>query len=609
MYGTIHGFLNLLRSLLFAGLADGLDDLVLVRDVHQRQQMRKRHNLVLLWHALECLGHRGQLLRPEGRRAGHITQRDLQPGSLHIVCHHGHSRQRISGRSIQHNRPIRLEHVTLNRHCLVLTAAQIINDHRQQQLAHLRPSRTEVVHQIGQALCALLDLCRLLQPGCRVTALPLEAGRDPAGTLNGHAGVLQHLVLLFVQLEIPLDLECGTRLGHVLGVQHDVSINPGCLSAVDVIVIRQSALCTDGARCSQAPADLADGAIHVVLLVHHAAHHAIGHARPVLALAPERHIGEMVVAVWGWTVVQLVRTHPERHPHLGNQGGFCANHAGRHQNTVRRVVAVKLHHAAIGGSQDRGPHPAPIPHFMQANAVPLRVAPLLLLNAPSALIVDRLHQRCHGAAIGQDVQFSGAAHGHIDQVFLPRKPLLGDAYIHPLLANQVSGIRQIVFLRQHVPEDFIAVDGRASVGILERVAVLTDFYPAHADTQLRLECLRARPVCARRTLRLVQLVVQCLGDILAFIVNAIGRYTPVRAGLGLKPQYRLDRWADDRLNGRRNPVGLHQRQDFRIELVAVHVVHFTVGLVSPSRLVLNLIDPFAVRFKRQGLIAVLISGG
>ena len=83
----------------------------------------------------------------------------------------------------------------------------------------------------------------------------------------------------------------------MFGIQNNIRIRSCDLPAELVVRHRNGALGSLGSRRSQSPAQLGNRAVEVVLREKHVADQAERDAGHVLAVAPERDIGEMRVRV------------------------------------------------------------------------------------------------------------------------------------------------------------------------------------------------------------------------------------------------------------------------------------------------------------------------
>ena len=94
-------------------------------------------------------------------------------------------------------------------------------------------------------------------------------------------------------------------------------------------------------------------------------------------------------------------------------------------------------------------------------------------------------------------------------------------------------------------------------------------------------------------LGLIQFAVEGVGHILAAWL-AVGRHPPVCAYRGLIALQRKHGGANAVILGRRNALLLLGLEQFGVELVAVRIVHFAVGLLAVAGLLLNLIEILGV---------------
>ena len=110
-----------------------------------------------------------------------------------------------------------------------------------------------------------------------------------------------------------------------------------------------------------------------------------------------------------------------------------------------------------------------------------------------------------------------------------------------------------------------------------------DLDPSKPDRHLGAEGLAHGPVRLGMAFGLVQLVVEGVGHVLAAWIT-IWRHAPVGARLCLEATDGRNRRLDDVLLGRRNAeLGLLAQQ-IRVQLVAVGIVGFLVGVDAPWRL-------------------------
>ena len=406
-------------------------------------------------------------------------------------------------------------------------------------------------------------------------------------------------------MEVPLDLEHRARLGHGLGIQDDVCVNPGGLLAKLLVGHGHGADRPHGAGGRQAPADLAGGAVDVVLQVDHGLDHAVGRSRPVLEHVAEHHVREILVLVRRWAVVQLVRAHPEGHIHLGDDRLLGLGRASGQGCDVHLVLHVDLDHTAVGQLHDPYLHPAPVPDLEQAHAAVLGVAPLLFLDRPVLLVVVAGGVVRRHTAVGRDlVLISPAAVPTHDEFGLAGAHQRNQRGIRPAPAHQVARLGQHGVLVQHVPPDFVAVHHVGAVLELEWILLAGDLDPADTYRGLGQECVRARLVGLGMALGLVQLEVQRRGHVVAVLV-AVGRDAPVCALAGLVAGHGNDGGTDQRFDGRRHAELLHALEDYAVKLVAVDVVHPLVGLRAPGGLVADLVEPGGVERQAQALGAGL----
>ena len=280
--------------------------------------MGQCNHLHLLRHGFESLTHGVELLGAEAARCWHIFQCNLQAGALNIVRAVLDLRHRVESHDVQFDASLGFDGIAWNDNRFLVL--HVLDDERQQQLAHLGARLFEVVHQRGQGLCCLLNLRLLLQSTGGSALLPHETGTDARCALDTNARVLQHLVLLLVELKIPRDLVFRPRSCHVVGIKDDVCIHPSTHHAVLRVRHRHSALCPHGAGGSKAPADFGCCGVHIVLQVHHATHPAKRDSGAIFAVPPERHIGEIVMLVRRRAVMQLVRASPVADEHSGHHG-------------------------------------------------------------------------------------------------------------------------------------------------------------------------------------------------------------------------------------------------------------------------------------------------
>ena len=99
-------------------------------------------------------------------------------------------------------------------------------------------------------------------------------------------------------------------------------------------------------------------------------------------------------------------------------------------------------------------------------------------------------------------------------------------------------------------------------------------------------------------LGLIQFAVEGVGHILAAWL-AVGCHPPVSPHRGLIALQRKHGGANAVILGRRNALLLLGLEQFGVELVAVRIVHFAVGLLSVGWLLLNLVKVLRVLHEGQ----------
>ena len=137
----------------------------------------------------------------------------------------------------------------------------------------------------------------------------------------------------------------------------------------------------------------------------------------------------------------------------------------------------------------------------------------------------------------------------LDQFSLIRDHQRRQLAVHPLAADQVARIGQIR-LGFPIPPDLIAMHVAAAVRILERILLAGHFHPADTNLDLRRVSIATRRVGLGMALGLIQPVVQRISHVIVLLV-AVGDDAPIGARLRLHTQYGINRWPNQRLNGRR----------------------------------------------------------
>ncbi len=225
-------------------VADNLKYFLLVGHVHEREQERHRRLLIPLRHTLERLGHCGQLLRAEGRRARHVLQGDFQLGALHVVVEQLDAGILVDYRNVQGYLALVPGDGLRDVHPLVRLG--ILDDERQEQVADLHPGRLEIIEDVGDRLHRLLDerIDRNTRR-CSVLRATLERAGHAGHPLDAFARVLQAVELLPVQLEVPLDVEPRARLRGCGRVKDDVRVGPADHLPELLVVLHDNAVGAD----------------------------------------------------------------------------------------------------------------------------------------------------------------------------------------------------------------------------------------------------------------------------------------------------------------------------------------------------------------------------
>ena len=141
--------LDLLGGLLLSRRAQGLHQLAFERHVHEAGQERHGRRLVLRRERLDRLGHGIELLASIAGRAWDILQRHHQARALQIVGQVGVAVLWVHLGLVDDHRAVFCHGIALNHHGVRLVA-QILHDHRQQQLSHHGACRAEVAHHQPQ---------------------------------------------------------------------------------------------------------------------------------------------------------------------------------------------------------------------------------------------------------------------------------------------------------------------------------------------------------------------------------------------------------------------------------------------------------------------------
>ena len=460
-----------------------------------------------------------------------------------------------------------------------------------------------------QRLVGLLDLGLLLNPaGGRAAPARERARCRRIDALDRVAGVLQLLQLLRVGLKVPLDLELRARLGHVLRIEHDVRVRPCHRAPENVIRHRHRALGALRAVRTHAPAQPSIAIVQGVLLVDQPAHVAKGHARAVLAEAPERHVGEMPVVVDRRAIEQAVRPQPVAAPHLGHRRAHVLHPTVGQRKDVRRVVGVVLHHAPIRAFQHHHVRPAPIPKLGHAHFLAHRVEPAVFHPRPLARDVPCPVQARAAAAVarlvilGPPVDPGPAVTAN--QLLLLREHPRQPRRMQPALPTQPARVAQIVARARPIPVNLVAMHRLALVGVVERVGVARHLHPTDAHGDLRVERIRAGIIGMALALGLIQPEVDRVRHVLAALLS-VGRHPPVRARGHLIAANSLQRSADQVLHRRWDALGLHRPDQLGVQLISLRVVHLLVRVAAPgARLRLDFLDDLAVLGQRQRHVAI-----
>ncbi len=411
-------------------------------------------------------------------------------------------------------------------------------------------------------------------------------------------------MLLIGELNIPLHLEARAILCHVLLVQHHMGVAPADGAPQNRIRHVRRALGVLDTVCGQAPAHECRAAVQTVLLVDQPAHVAIGHARGILAEAPENHVGEMAVRIWRRAVMQLVRPEPVAAAHLGHDGLECLGHARGQAVVVGLVARVVLDHAAVGRLDQHHLDPAPIPKLGQAQLLVGAVVPARFFHRPAARILACIGQaRGTAALVGQPARIALlppggaiAATGQ-DQLARLRKCARDALRMQPFVPLEIPRVAQVPFLRRPIPTHLATAHDRAFVAILCWIAHALNAHAAKAHGSLGPEGIAAGIVGMGLALGLVQFDIERVGHVLATRL-AVGRDPPVRARGLLVARERAQRGADAVFNGWRDALLLHGVQQLGVQLLAVGIVHLLVGRDAPWRLLVHLAQPFRVFVER-----------
>ena len=165
-------------------------------------------------HGLDHLAHDIELLAPISRAARHVLQAHHQARALQIVGKVGIACRVCLG-VIDNDGALRADCVALDDHggfCL----AHVLHDHGHQHFTHKCARAFEVAHHVRQRLVGLLHLGLLLHAAGRCAA---SATESPCccriDTLDGLAGIGQHVQLLLVHLIVALYGKACARLRHV----------------------------------------------------------------------------------------------------------------------------------------------------------------------------------------------------------------------------------------------------------------------------------------------------------------------------------------------------------------------------------------------------------
>ncbi len=253
---------------------------------------------------------------------------------------------------------------------------------------------------------------------------------------------------------------------------------------------------------------------------------------------------------------------------------------------MRRVALVVLDYATIRVAKHGHARPSAIPDLHQCDSVPSGVQPVRLLDRPSALLIHRREQIGQRSALvcldKANAEVAPGIAGVANQFCAVREKQLRNAFVEPAFSNHIARVAQ-VRLGVPVPGHLIARNRLNLVRVSEWVFLAADEHPSDADRDLSLESVAACRVGVTAALGLVQFVVQNISYV-GGVVLGFRRYFPVAAVFDLHTEHAGNYRPHQRLDRRRYSDLLHALQDFSVQLVAVAVVCFAVGLHAPGRL-------------------------
>ena len=261
---------------------------------------------------------------------------------------------------------------------------------------------------------------------------------DAGNALYGALRVLHDLVLLVAQAQVVIDRDA--RGIAAVRVEDNDSIGAGNFTrqVIEVVVVAiQRIRVGHHALAGQQPQQLAATGIDLVLHRDHVPDHAIGDVRLVFAVAPERDVWQVVVAMRN--VLQHVRADPDADAQLREDSLADLCHARNHSQGVRFVVLVKANRLASRQGDHALADEDPIPDLANLDHTGLDIAPLILKPARARLLVEGAHQFVIG--LGNQAPLSIPAGACcLDRVRMLWKVTCHQRDRIPALAHQIASI-------------------------------------------------------------------------------------------------------------------------------------------------------------------------
>ena len=410
---------------------------------------------------------------------------------------------------------------------------------------------------------------------------------DPGDVLDQLLRVLHLLELLFLQLEVIAELDAFAAQVLAVGVEHGHHVGPHHVAGqiLDGVVLRVERIAFhDQLLRLEHPLNAHAPLVVLVLGGQHAGNQAVGAAVAILTEAPEGDVGE--VGARRGLIGQPVRAGEDGLPHLACDALFQLHQAAADGLNVGRVALVHrdplLTHAH---DHDLSRHA--VPHLVHADAVAHAVDPLRSVHprpGPVSLVerVDAA-QVLVGGIVGEP---GLPAVGRVLQgLGMLRHECRHLVHVFPLPTHQPLGIGQQPVLGSPVPPHLRAVHVGHPVLVQARVADTGDLNPADAGLDLAGVAVADGHVRARLALGLLQLHVQHVGNIGAFVV--VGLQARITPALGLLAQNAVDHAADQVDAARVELVLLVVVGLCRAELVAIVVGAAQVSMLSPARLLVT----------------------